>query len=72
MFLFSKGTNEQSVSSKIAVLSLVPLSQLRRRQRPISSQIKTKRLALRMTAQPYNRFAFVSWSWRLSCNGNQA
>ena len=25
-----------------------------------------------MTAQPYNRFVFVSWSWRLPCNGNQA
>ena len=25
-----------------------------------------------MTAQPYNRFVFVSWSWHLSCNGNQA
>ena len=24
-----------------------------------------------MTAQPYNRFAFVSWSWHLTCNGNQ-
>ena len=36
-----------------------PLSQLRPRQRPISSQ--TKRLAGRMTAQPYNRFVSVSW-----------
>ena len=25
-----------------------------------------------MTAQPYNRFVFVSWSWHLRCNGNQA
>ena len=25
-----------------------------------------------MIAQPYNRFVFVSWSWRLPCNGNQA
>ena len=25
-----------------------------------------------MTAQPYNRIVFVSWSWRLPCNGNQA
>ena len=25
--------------------------------------VKTKRLASRMTAQPYNRFVFVSWSW---------
>ena len=25
-----------------------------------------------MTAQPYNRFVSVSWSWRLPCNGNQA
>ena len=25
-----------------------------------------------MTAQPYNRFVFVSWSWHLPCNGNQA
>ena len=25
-----------------------------------------------MTAQPCNRFVFVSWSWRLPCNGNQA
>ena len=25
-----------------------------------------------MTAQPYNRFVFVSWSWHSSCNGNQA
>ena len=24
-----------------------------------------------MTAQPYNRFVFVSWSWSLPCNGNQ-
>ena len=24
-----------------------------------------------MTAQPCNRFVFVSWSWHLSCNGNQ-
>ena len=35
-------------------------------------RVKTKRLALRMTAQPYNRFAFVSWSWYLSYDGNQA
>ena len=34
--------------------------------------VKTKRLAWRMTAQPYNRFVFVSWSWHLPCNGNQA
>ena len=34
--------------------------------------VKTKRLARRMTAQAYNRFVFVSWSWRLPCNGNQA
>ena len=33
---------------------------------------KTKRLLLRMTAQSYNRFVFVSWSWYLPCNGNQA
>ena len=25
-----------------------------------------------MTAQLYNCFVFVSWSWRLRCNGNQA
>ena len=25
-----------------------------------------------MIAEPYNRFVFVSWSWHLSCNGNQA
>ena len=25
-----------------------------------------------MTAQPYNRFVFVSWSWHLPGNGNQA
>ena len=25
-----------------------------------------------MTAQPHNRFVSVSWSWRLSPNGNQA
>ena len=35
-------------------------------------RVKTKRLAWRMTAQPYNRFVFVSWSWRLPCHGNQA
>ena len=35
-------------------------------------RVKTKRLAWRMTAQPYNRFVFVSWSWRVPCNGNQA
>ena len=35
-------------------------------------RVKTKRLARRMTAQPYNRFAFVSWSWHLPCNGKQA
>ena len=31
-----------------------------------------KRLRRRMTAQPYNRFVFVSWSWCLPYNGNQA
>ena len=35
-------------------------------------RVKTKRLARRMTAQPSNRFVFVSWSWHLSCNGSQA
>ena len=35
-------------------------------------RVKTKRLARRMTAQLYNRFVFVSWSWHLPCNGNQA
>ena len=47
-----------------------PLSQLR----PDNDQfrVKTKRLAWKMTAQPYNRFVFVSWSWHLSCNVNQA
>ena len=29
--------------------------------------VKTKRSARRMTAQPYNRLAFVSWSWHLPC-----
>ena len=35
-------------------------------------RVKTKRLPWRMAAQPCNRFVFVSWSWNLSCNGNQA
>ena len=35
-------------------------------------RVKTKRLGLSMTAQPYNHFVFVSWSWHLLCNGNQA
>ena len=34
--------------------------------------VKTKRLVWRMTAQLHNRFVFVSWPWRLLCNGSQA
>ena len=34
-------------------------------------RVKTKRLAYRMTAQPYNRFLYVSWSWHLPSIGNQ-
>ena len=47
-----------------------PLSQLRPPQRPISSQ--NKAISAKDAAQPYNRFVFVSWSWRLPFNGNQA
>ena len=34
-------------------------------------QVKTKQLAWRMTAQPYNQFVFMLWSWHLPCNGNK-
>ena len=36
---------------------------------PISSQ--NKAIRVKETAQPYNRFSFVLWSWYLPCNGNQ-
>ena len=32
--------------------------------------VKTKQLAWRMTAQPYNGFVLMLWSWHLPCNGN--
>ena len=35
-------------------------------------RVKRKRFGRRMTAQPYNRFVYVSWSWHLPCDGNQA
>ena len=58
-----------------AILSIgktwFPLTQLRSQQLPISSQ--NKAISVKDdSAQPYNRFVFVSWSWRLPCDGNQA
>ena len=46
------------------------LSQVRPRQRPISSQ--NKAIGVKDDCSTFNRFVFVSWSWHLSCNGNQA
>ena len=52
------------------LIAWFPLSQLRPRQRPISSQ--NKAIGVKDDYSTFNRFVFVSWSWYLSCNGNQA
>ena len=55
-------------NTQISLVSIKPITTTT----TTNVESKTKRLARRMTAQPCNRFVFVSWSWCLLCNGNQA
>ena len=70
MFVFKLFIIPDETTVIIAVKAWFPLSQLQPRLQPISSQ--NKAIGVKETAQPYNCFVFVSWSWRLPCNGNQA